>query len=477
MARVIDKKYLRTEHESRKFAGQYRFIRDAAEADLDRGKWAILGGQPSRSKATDGIKDPYLIRFEKESEHSFTESLILCHCFGYTKMVLDAYLALFSKVRKTVNWQNINQDMQDAIEENFDGQGTCLDDWFSEWFCELMVTTRAPVLVSSVEGIEYPYACIIPRENMRNWHTTAGRFQFLTYDSTHTTVTGIATKSEPSIWALTPEEIIEFSAKAGSQQLQGGDNPLQYVPVIDVEVFGGRSILKPLASMDLNLMNLDREMRKVIRNQAGMNFLVVDESVDLSKMTEKTVIKNPRGADVTKPFWANYAAGSLNDAFTYSDRLIKAIYDISRLRRQKDDIAESGIAKTIDFTNTKAVLTHISETMENSFPQIIEIFSDFMGANFSAALSIDRDFDTASADAEIDRVLKELSAQFGPTVDAHVKMKYRDTYMQLDEAAKAKSDAEILGHAENKQAAMLTGLDNLMHSHDTAGGQETEHND
>jgi len=70
--RVIDKRYVIAEHPDRKAYGRkLKFIRDAADGELDKGKWKILGKQPSRSKSTTGMVDQYLIRFEKESEHSF----------------------------------------------------------------------------------------------------------------------------------------------------------------------------------------------------------------------------------------------------------------------------------------------------------------------------------------------------------------------------------------------------------------------
>ena len=221
-----------------------------------------------------------------------------------------------------------------------------------------------------------------------------------------------------------------------------------------------------LASLDLNLMNLDREMRKVIRNQAGMNFFVIDENVNLDRMSEKTLIRQPRGADVTKPYWANYAAGSLEDAFTYGAGLVRSIYEISRLRRQKDDVAESGIAKTIDFTNTKAVLNHIANTMEQAFPKVIELMAGYEGNNMTAELTISREFDTTSAEAEIDRLLKELSAGMGQTVDSHLKKQYRDKYTQLPETLTGKSDAEIEAFEANRLKAMADALTDNEPSHD-----------
>lgn len=463
---MFERKYVVAEHPDRKYGRKLKFIRDAAEGELDKGKWKLLGKQPSKSKSTSGMVDQYLIRFEKESEHSFQESLILSHCFQYTKVVLDAYLALFAGVKKTVTFTNTNADQQKSYDDNFDGEGTGLQDWLNDWFCEAMISARTPIIVSAPESAEYPYATILPRENMRNWHTTNGEFQFLTYDSHHVKVDKLAIDCKDSIWVLTPDVIAEYEEK-GNTVFTDVENPLGRVPVVDAWFFGGKSILAPLASLDLNLMNLDREMRKVIRNQAGMNFFVVDENIDLSKASEKTLIKQPRGATLV-PQWANYQAGSLGDAFAYGDRLVKAIYEISRLRRQKDDLAESGIAKTIDFTNTKAVLNHVSNAMENAFPKIISLCGEFDSNNMTAELKIAREFDTTTADAEIDRLLKELSAGMGKTFEAFTKKQYRDKYSQMPDDLKKLSDAEIDSFEDDRAAALMTGLDNLTHSHDTA---------
>lgn len=463
---MIDKRYVIAEHPDRKAYGRkLKFIRDAADGELDKGKWKILGKQPSRSKSTTGMVDQYLIRFEKESEHSFQESLILSHCFQYTKVVLDAYLSLFAGVKKTITFKNTSAEQQAAYEQNFDGEGTGVQDWLSDWFAEALICARTPVIVSSPEDAEYPYASLIPRENMRNWHNENGEFAFLTYDAHHVEVNGIKIESADSIWALTPEHIGEYEAK-GNKAWVDAENPLGVVPVVDAWFFGGKSLLAPIASLDLNLMNLDREKRKVIRNQAGMNFFVTDEGVDLSKLSERTWIKNPRGADVTKPYWANYAAGSLGDAFQYGDRLIKAIYEISRLRRQKDDMAESGIAKTIDFTNTKAVLNHVSNVMENAFPRIISLCGEFDSNNMTAELKIDRSFDTTAVDAAIDTLIKELSSNFGPTADAFHKKQYLDTYSKMPDDIRKKAYAEIDNQESQRQKGMLADLDELTHTHE-----------
>lgn len=463
---MFDKRHISAEHPDRKYKHKLKFIRDAADGDLDKGKWSMIGKQPSKSKATTGKTDHYLIRFEKESEHSFQESLILAHSFQYTKVILDSYLALFAGVKKTITWQNTSKEAQDYYNENFDGEGTGVQDWLSDWFCEAMITARTPIITASPAEVEYPYASLLPRENMRNWHVSGGVFNFLTFDSTYTKVSGINIEQKPSIWVMTPEKVGEYDPGNGCAAFLEAGNVLNVVPAVDVWFFGGKSILGALASLDLNLMNLDREMRKVIRNQAGMNFFVTDESVDLSKLSERTWIKQPAGADRVKPFWANYEAGSLGDAFTYGGGLVRSIYEISRLRRQKDDVAESGIAKTIDFTNTKAVLNHISNTMEQAFPKVIELMAGYEGNNMTAELKISREFDTTSAEAEIDRLLKELSAGMGQTVDSHLKKQYRDKYTQIPENLKPQSDAEIENYEANKLKAMTDALTDNEPSHD-----------
>lgn len=466
---MIDSAKVQAEHPERKAnASKYKFIRDAANGELDKGKWKLLGKQPSRSKATQGTTDHYLLRFEKESEHSFQESLILSNCFQYTKTVLDSYTALFAGVKKDVVWTNTPQEIIDELTNNFDGEGTTIQEWLSDWFMEAMTTARTPIQVVAPRDL-FSYACMIPRENMRNWYSTRGEFQFFTYDSTHIKVEGIEIDYCPSIWVLTPEIVAEYQAGAGGKTLSSEDNPIKRVPVVDAWFFGGKSILAPLASLDMNLMNLDREKRKVIRNQAGMNFFVTDEGVELSKLSEKTWIKNPRDAAGNKPFWANYQAGSLADAFTYGDGLVKIIYDISRLRRQKDDVAESGIAKAIDFTNTKAVLNHMANVMQKQFPKIIKYMAGLEGNNMTAELQIGREFDTTTADAAIDTLLKELSGGFGKTFEAHQKKQYRDTYGKLPEKLKKVSDAEIDAFEENRIQAAMTGIANLEDSHDHTG--------
>jgi len=291
---VFEKDKILAEHPDRQYSRKLKFTRDAAEGELDKGKWKLIGKQPSKSKQQNGMTDQYLIRFERESEHSFQESLILSHCFQYTKTVLDAYLALFASVKKTVTWSNVSAEDQKAYESNFDGEGTTLNDWFNDWFAEAMTTARTPIQgVSPEDENLYPYACMIPRENMRNWHTSNGEFEFLTYDSVHTEVKGTEIKRTPSVWVLTKDKIAEVEAgKVGQHTFLDVDNPIGRVPVIDAWFFGGKSILSVLASIDMNLMNLDREMRKVIRNQAGMNFFVVDEKIDLAKNVGRTRIHN-----------------------------------------------------------------------------------------------------------------------------------------------------------------------------------------
>lgn len=386
-----------------------KLVRAAAKSELDIDKWRVFGTSPKDYKA-DGmignLEDSiFLPRFPFESNHSYCERLIFMTNYGYTQMVHDAYGALFSKANITCE-TSFTPAEKERIEKDFDGQGTGLNEFCVELFGELLRTGRTPVVTDKADSV---YTYYLPRENMRNW---MGSFDFLTWDAMREKSDGFEVKREDIICAYTPGAYYEFTniKNENPVPIKQVETDLDYVPIVDTWLGDGTPILKPLSVMDFNLMNLDSEMRRILRNQAGLNILQVLKGT-LTRLTDQSLIEVDQSVgDANK--WITYPSGSMDSQFRYMDSVQKTIFEISRLRRQKN-MAETDGAKKLDFVNTEAVLIQGAKRIEETIRKSLKIRADLLGIqNPKIDFSISRNFDVSSFSEMLDEIIKMSAAGF-----------------------------------------------------------------
>lgn len=446
MATVIQPDHIKDEYKGRAETNvMLELIKSASTVTLDQGKFETIGETLGQSKSKTLFKEyKYLPRFEMESPRSYSERLIFCTNYGYTALVADSYGAVFAKAKKELQI-DVRSEVLEEILENIDGMQTTLDEFATELFVSLLREGRSPVFVDKAGGM--PFASILPRQSMRNF---AGAFDFLTWDGVDIKVSGIAVSEIPVIHAITKEDFAIYTSPTQYElpkKLKESPNTLGYVPIYDVWLSSGVPILKPLAVFDFNIMNLDSEMRRILRNQAGLNILQLSESVDLNTLTDKSVIRLPPNENHPDSKWVTYPSGSMDSQFRYLESVQSSVFEISRLRRAKAE-AESGYSKTLDFAQTDAVLNAAANVIEKAVENIVRYYLDYLGIQAKVKYVIDRTFEISTIDKDLDGLIKVIGAQLGATVETRAKMKVAKKWGFLQDGEEQKFESEQLAPSQ-----------------------------
>jgi len=421
------------------------FLHDAAEARLDKVKYRRLGSAPPRGQryTQQGESDKYLLRFQYETSSHYEERIRLCNCYGYTKIVADSYRFLFESAEKHLMISGITDEQRKVLYSNIDGNGNGIDSFAGRMFYNLLIDGQASVC-SDMSKTGEPYLYQIPRENIRNFAHDDNGLAFLIHGSFKDKVEGIKTEKVECIYVFTRDEMAEYEyTDKGWNEVQYIENPFFQIPVSQCSLSDKTPLMQPLASIDLNMMNLDSEARSIIRNQAGLSFMVIPEEVDMDMLTDTTVISMPRGSDVVEPKWVAYPSHGLNAHFDYIRFLQGTLHEISRLRRQKSQ-AESGVSKSLDFTQTRAVLNAGADSVEKCLERAIKYYFAYLGQTVEVEYKIDRNFEVNQIDDEIGILIKLMSLDLGSTATAAAKKQFRDKFIKLDPDMARQSDDELM---------------------------------
>lgn len=439
---MIQEKHLRDKYDNRdEINTLLRFIHDAAVGNLDKVKYKMLESTASLNKTTGGYRDPYLMRFQYETQNHYEERIKLANCYGYTKIIADSYRFLFEGADKTLTIEGVDDTQLEQLKTDIDGNGTPLDAFAAKVFYNILLDGVGYI---GSDNTDRPYLYCIPRTSLQNKGSDKDGLAFFIYETFKQNITGIKAEQVAVKYVFTREELAEYEEQDDQLKLVNEvPNELGRVPVISCELTDQTPLMQPVASIDLNLMNLDSEMRSIIRNQAGLAFLVLPQEVDLDALTDTTVIQMPRGADIARPDWIGYPAAGLGAHFEYIEFLQNTLYEISRLRRQQKNQVESGLAKALDFTQTRAVLNAGADAVETAIEQAIELYFSWLGQEVSVSYAIDRNFELADFDEEIKQILSLQSIGLGQVAESAAKRQFRDKYLKLTPEEKIESDNEI----------------------------------
>ncbi len=445
---MIQQKNLKDTYEGRQeIKTLLKFIHDAAEGNLDKVKYKMLKSNASMSKHTGGYRDPYLMRFQYETQNHYEERIKLANCYGYTKIIADSYKFLFEGADKALTIEGASDDQIDQVVQDVDGNGTPLNAFAAKIFYNTLIDG---VSFIGSDNTERPYLYSIPRASLKNMAYDENGLAFFIYETFKQKVEGIKAEQQECMYVFTREELAEFYEENDDYKLkQEVPNALERVPVVHCELSDTTPLMQPVASIDLNLMNLDSEMRSIIRNQAGLAFLVLPQEVDLDALTDTTVIQMPRGADIAKPDWIGYPASGLGAHFQYIEFLQNTLYEISRLRRQQKNQAESGLAKALDFTQTRAVLNAGADAVETAIEQSLKIYFQWLGQDVEVRYKVERNFELADFDDEIRQILSLQSIGLGQVAEAAAKKQFRNKYLKLTPEEMQESDQEIDNNDDN----------------------------
>lgn len=446
---MIQQKHIKDQYKNRLIeAKKIQFWRDAADGKLDAEKWRVLGaGRDAKTKSIYGPEHPYLLRFEYETDRSYIERLQLANDYALSKIVVDSYTELFRRAAKRIEIIGFSDELTEQFINNIDNQGSTWEVFMAEAFEDLLKVGLDYAATDSDEvrpGVVMPYSYLIPREQIRNKAGGAGAFKFVTWDSIREEVEGIKITEKPVIHIFTDEELAVAEKTRGHYRIvETVEHDFGRAPVRDAW-FGSEAIpiIDPVAKLQFNLMNLDSEQRKIMRNQAGINLLETYEGVDLTQITDTTHIPLPKGADIPRSQWVTWPSASMDAHFKYKQELLDHAAYLSRVRLQKKG-AETAESKTLDFTQTEAVYNAALDALVPFMEQIAQDWGLFAGVEPVVSIDIQRDLDFTPLSEKMDGLLKLLSVEWGETFETHIKQSFRDKNFKLSDEEREQSDAEL----------------------------------
>lgn len=101
---AINQKHITDEFKDRdEVISKIKLWTRASRGSFDNGKFKFLGktNQELKNNSRDKFEDPWLIRFERETNASYITRLELMSNLGITEMIVASYTDTFNKVKKT----------------------------------------------------------------------------------------------------------------------------------------------------------------------------------------------------------------------------------------------------------------------------------------------------------------------------------------------------------------------------------------
>jgi hypothetical protein len=412
-----------------KIKEKVEFWRACASSNLDSGKWNAMDmvntGQPAPVSK-------YLIKYKFRSLDSYTSQLALSNDNGISQMIIDTYMNHWLKVKYNVEITGLNPQEKDRYFENIDNAGTSDKMYDIKIIEELLTVGKVFEAVDSEpETPENFYLCCIPREAVRNYSETNGNFDFITWDSLYTNVTDFNVEYMPMIYAWSKDSFnLLVKGDNGWQLLDEPiDNIMGVVPVNSAQL--GESCLPIInisSKWQYNLYNLDSELRSIIRDQGGLNFLSAPQGSEIKVMTNNSVVYYPEGSN--PPQWAAYPSSGLDAHYMYWQNAMKWLENISKIRKMNS--GESGLAKSYDFINTESLLVALSENLKNLIEKRVVDIGLRIGKDATATVNFDRSsFRVDELDAKIDRLIKLQAVAMPETLKDSFIKKFAQTELQL----------------------------------------------
>jgi len=121
---AIDPKHIADTYKARPIVqSKIKLWRRASDGNFDEGKFAFFGQSTKELKkdTTTKPEDPFLIRFERETNWSYVTRMQLMNNPGITEMIVASYTDVFNKVNKTAEITGLDDGVKTRIIENFDG--------------------------------------------------------------------------------------------------------------------------------------------------------------------------------------------------------------------------------------------------------------------------------------------------------------------------------------------------------------------
>jgi len=339
--------------------------------------------------------------------------------------------------------------------------------FFAECAAELIGLGKCWVLTDSTP--DRPVSVIINRENVRDWaYSTAGDLEFVIYDSERESINESTferkTINQRILWTKKEKIVFEQNGKDEwtRNNVLSTVNNLGYIPMRDAWM--GReawSVIDVPSKLQVNMLNLDSELRSIIRKQALTILTMPREARDqVEILSSQTVLFIDK--DSYQPQWVAYPAQSLDAHFEYSKSLTQRIIDIGNESKSNSMIAESGISKAWSFLDVETVLNMASNALDGLFKQILFDWASWRDADKSIInFGLVRDFDVKDLKEDLEIALKAFTLNLGKTAHTDIRKQIRDRFnLELTQDMQDKSDEEI-ELLENVVEPSLFNLDEI----------------
>jgi len=452
--------------------------RRAADGNFDEGKFKFFGKPLTDEQLSNervGPQDPFLMRFERETNKSFFERLNLSTNPGITEMVVAGYTDSFNKAKKNVEIKGIDGVIEKRLQDNFDGEGHSVREFMCNAFDEMIRTDDIYGVTDTMElmpargkksAINTPIGYLVHRENVLNFHVSDGGFDFMTWNSSRSKVDGITIVKQDTIVIFTRDELaVAVKKDKGWVIDKTVPNNLDVAPVRMTSLNGGRSLIHSIAGIEYNLFNLDSEQRRFLRNVVAMNFLVVQKSFfdayqrgdgQVAFDMQSMITSEKDGGEIG---WKGYPEGSLTSFDDYWDRRLKLAIMVSRQRQQKKG-AETEQSKVLDFSQPDAVLNAAADKIEELTQNMILDMGKRMGRTLTVKATIDRDFHPERLKETLEVLDMLLDTGFGRTFGDIMKLQFVDkSNVSPEERKKIKGEIEAIEQPKTEPFFSTAGLD------------------
>ena len=343
-------------------------------------------------------------------------------------------------------------DYHDKFFRNIDNQDTSFSVFLSEILYEIFLMGKAFVVTDIVNGI--PFSKIVKREQVLNWHyNDVGEIDYFAYydrrfvfERGKRTYYDAVIVHEPFLTTIysAPAKNGRFGFSVESDwSVARVENDLERVAVRDAW-FGddARSVLYPVALMQVDFVNLLSEMRQQIRNQ-GVAILTGPRGFadQLKSMSVNSAVELDN--DDRAISWVSYPSYTLDSHFRYAEMLKNLMYDIAQ--SVTVDPSASGISKQWDFLNTESILNTAVTSVEELVKQVISDWFYVLGVQVvpDYDFRFSRDFNSVAVRQTIDNLISALTVGLGSVSEVKIKKEIRDKLVRLTPDELRESDAEI----------------------------------
>jgi len=399
--------------------------------------------------------DQWLHKREFETVATFSRRLSNIQNYDYSKKIINSYTGIFSKAHKTIEI-NTKDDIREKLLNNTDNLNHSLESFLNAIATELLTVGKSYVATDMDDNM--PYSFLIKRENVLDKliDNTTADFEFFKFSRDKITLEGFETVKRHDIVIYTKDSILfcipiddgqgfEVTYKVAEEL----ENILGFIPIRQSSLgLESEPIIKSSAHMDLNLVNIDSELRDLLSVQA-LSLLSMPKSAWETMGGKGTVIKAnsaiiyPDNFTGTPAKWVAYPAQGLDGHFKYMESTIRALHELSNLRRQGDRSVESGISKKMDFIDTESILNILANEIEDIFKKIVSDWASFLDVEIEATIKIDRKFDIETLENLIAQIDNALMLRLGRTVEEELRKKAAGLVVELTEEQKKESDEEI----------------------------------